>query len=253
VVTGGASGIGRRISESALEAGYDVAVGDRNEEQLGRFADEVASDRLSTTVVDVTDEDAVDRWVTALTGERGAPDVLVNNAGIGRFAALEDLRPADWRAVVEVNLTAAFLVTQRVGREMIAAGRGSIVSIASVAGLAPSAGAGAYSPSKAGIAMLMKVAAVEWGRHGIRANSVSPGFVKGGLATDFYKEPGVEEGRRARVPLGRLGTEADVAAAVLYLASDAASYVSGLDLVVDGAWSQTASSSAPRFSTEVAR
>ena len=244
VVTGGARGIGRGIAEAALRSGYTVAIGDRDGAALDQLAAEHAGDALHVREVDVTDEAAVDRWATEFEDTFGAAHALVNNAGIIRFGGIRSLPVADWRAVIEVNLTAAFIVTQRFGRAMTDAGRGSIVSIASVGSLAASADGGAYSPAKAGIAMLMQQTALEWAQFGVRANTVSPGMIKGGLSAGFYENPEIERSRTALVPLGRLGTEQDIANAVLFLWSDAASYISGINLAVDGAFTKTAVSRA---------
>lgn len=240
VVTGGASGIGLAIAVAALKAGYVVAVGDRDAAGLKRLVARHKQPSLHVFEVDVTDEAQVDEWANEVENAHGVTHALVNNAGIIRFGDLESLSVSDWRAVIEVNLTAAFIVTQRFGRRMAAAGRGSIVSIASVGSLGPAAHGGAYASSKAGIAMLMQQVAVEWGRYGIRANAISPGMIRGGLSSEFYKHPEVECARRALVPLRRLGVEDDIASAVLFLWSDAASYISGVNLAVDGAFTKTA-------------
>jgi NAD(P)-dependent dehydrogenase (short-subunit alcohol dehydrogenase family) len=253
VVTGGASGLGKAIATAAHVRGDHVVVGDRDGGALSALVDELGKERLSTWQVDLTVPGEVAGWAADVVGQIGAPRNLVNNAGIGRWAGLEEQTDTDWTDVVEVNLNAAFFVTKYFGREMIHGGGGSIVATSSVGGLAPSAGSGAYSPTKAGISMLMRLAAVEWGKHGIRANSICPGFIRGGLAASFYDDPAVAEDRRSRVPLGRVGTPDEVVDVVMFLCSDAARYVSGQDIAIDGGWSQTVSSSAPRFRAEIAR
>ena len=234
VVTGGSRGIGRAVVDEALTAGHRVAVLDIRPEGLAELRSELATDRLLTATVDVTDPAAVDEWMTGLVAEHGAPTSLVNNAGIVRRGLLEDLDIDDWRAVLEVNLTGPFVMTQRVGRQMIAHGGGSIVSIGSVASLAWTVGGSSYPSSKAGVAMLMRGAALEWGRHGIRANTVSPGYTDTPMTAATWADPETANPRLARIPLGRIAQPADIARVVLFLCSPAAAYVTGQNIVVDG-------------------
>ena len=243
VITGGSGGIGTGIARAALDRGHRVVLVDRDAPSL-RTAARTLGPRVETVELDITDEPAVARWAEA---DDEPVDALVNNAGIFRGGTMEDLDVDAWRAVIEVNLTGTFIMSKHVGRRMIARGQGSIVGIASVGSLAPSSGAGAYSPSKAGVAMLMQQLAVEWGRYGVRANSVSPGFIRAGLAASFYDDPQVAEGRRALVPAARLGSEQDVADVVLFLCSPDSSYVNGQNIAVDGGLLRTAVSHAPRY------
>jgi NAD(P)-dependent dehydrogenase (short-subunit alcohol dehydrogenase family) len=234
VVTGGSRGIGRAVVEQALAAGHRVAVIDVRAEGLAELRAELATDRLLTATVDITDATAVDGWLTGLVAEHGAPRALVNNAGIVRRGLLEDLDLADWREVLEVNLTGPFIMTQRVGRQMIAHGGGSIVSIGSVASLAWTVGGSAYPSSKAGVAMLMRGAALEWGQHGVRANTVSPGYTDTPMTAATWADPETANPRLARIPLGRIAQPADIARVVLFLCSPESGYVTGQNIVVDG-------------------
>jgi NAD(P)-dependent dehydrogenase (short-subunit alcohol dehydrogenase family) len=243
VVTGGARGIGLGISELAVERGYDVHVVDLDEAGLAELEGHpgITGHRLN-----VTDFDAFEAWASALVAAHGAPDALVNNAGILRPGRLEELSIEDWRDVVEVNLTGVFVGTRVIGRAMVEAGRGSIVSIASVGAVSPSPLTGAYPPAKAGVAMLMEMAAVEWGPHGVRSNSVSPAVIRAGLAADVYLDEELTRRRTQAVPLRRLGEVEDVAYAVLYLCSEEARFVNGHNLVVDGGLTRMAVSTAAR-------
>jgi NAD(P)-dependent dehydrogenase (short-subunit alcohol dehydrogenase family) len=239
VVTGGSRGIGRAIVEKALRSGYQVSVIDVSADALAELETElqgngVNAEDLHTATVDITEADAVDRWVARLVSEVGVPSALVNNAGIVRMNRLEDIAIEDWRAMIEVNLTGAFITTQRVGRHMIAAGTGSIVSIGSVASVAWTVGGSSYPPAKAGIAMLMRGVALEWGPHGIRANTVSPGYTETPMTAPIFADPEVGLPRLARVPLGRVAQPSEIADVVVYLCSAQASYISGQNLVVDG-------------------
>ena len=234
VVTGGSRGIGRAVVDRALELGHRVAVVDIRAEGLAELRAELATDRLHTGVADITDAAAVDAWLEELVAEQGVPDSLVNNAGIVRRGMLADLDVEDWRAVLDVNLTGPFIMTQRVGRRMIENGGGSIVSIGSTASLAWTVGGSAYPSSKAGVAMLMRGAALEWGQHGVRANTVSPGYTDTPMTAATFANPETANPRLAKIPLGRVAQPAEIARVVMFLCSPEASYVTGQNIVVDG-------------------
>lgn len=224
LVTGAASGIGATIATAAVAAGYRVGIVDVREPTDPPTG-------ATAFVASVADEDAVEHVLDAF----GAPDVVVNNAGIVRFAPLVELAVADWRAVLDVNVTGTFLVARAAARRWIAAGRrGAIVNVTSMNGVAAGPNAGAYGSSKAAIALLTSQMALEWGAHGIRVNAVAPGLIDAGMSEPIYADPVTRAARESKVPLGRLGTAEDVAEAVLWLASDGAGYVTGQNLVVDG-------------------
>lgn len=229
LVTGGARGLGRAIAEAALGVGHRVAVLDVDDLQDGDHpGDGVAIDVLCGSVAD-------EQAVEAALDRFGTPDVVVNNAGIVRFGPLVDLDVADFRAVVDVNLVGTFLVARAAARRWIAEGRpGVIVNVTSINGVAAGPNAGAYGPSKAAIALLTEQMALEWGPHGIRVNAVAPGLIDAGMSEPIYADPATREARSSKIPLGRLGTAADVADVVLFLASDDARYVHGQNVVVDG-------------------
>jgi NAD(P)-dependent dehydrogenase (short-subunit alcohol dehydrogenase family) len=234
VVTGGSRGIGRAIVDKALGAGYRVAVIDVDADALTAMTADIGSSDVFTANVDITDEAAVESWVSALVARVGVPAALVNNAGIVRMTRLEDISIRDWRAVVDVNLTGTFVVTQRVGRRMIANGGGSIVSIGSTASLAWTVGGSGYPPAKAGIAMLMQGVAVEWGPYGIRANTVSPGYTQTPMTAPIFADPASGQPRLSRVALGRVAQPSEIADVVVYLCSAQASYLTGQNIAVDG-------------------
>ena len=234
VVTGGSRGIGRAVVEEALASGHRVAVVDVRADDLAELRADLGTDRLDTAVVDITDAAAVDDWLAGLVARHGVPRSLVNNAGIVRRGLLEELDVADWRAVLDVNLTGPFIMTQRLGRQMIAHGGGSIVSIGSTASLAWTVGGSAYPSSKAGVAMLMRGAALEWGRYGVRANTVSPGYTDTPMTASTFADPETANPRLSRIPLGRIAQPQEIARVVLFLCSPAASYITGQNVVVDG-------------------
>jgi NAD(P)-dependent dehydrogenase (short-subunit alcohol dehydrogenase family) len=226
-VTGAAGGIGAAVANTALAAGYRVGAFDVD---FGR-SDGVLDPAVARFVGSVADIDAV----RAALDTFGVPDVVVNNAGIVRFGPLLELDPADWRAVLEVNLTGTFLVSSEVARRWIAAERpGAVVNVTSMNGVAAGPNAGAYGASKAGIALLTSQMALEWGQHGIRVNAVAPGLIDAGMSEPIYADADIRAARMSKVPLGRLGTAADIAEVVLFLASPAAAYVTGQNIVVDG-------------------
>lgn len=242
VVTGAGRGIGAVIAEHAVKEGYRVAAWDVDEAAARDVALRLG-DACVPAHVDVTDEESVRAAVGALPQ---APDLLVNNAGIVRFGPLLDLSAADWRRALDVNLTGTFLVARAVARRMIEAGGGSVVNIASINGIAAAPNAGAYTASKAGIVLLTEQMALEWADHGVRVNAVAPGLINAGMSDPIYADPEVRRVRSARVPLGRLGTAEDVAATVLFLASDKAGYVTGQTVAVDGGITRGALDRMPR-------
>ncbi|WP_170970112.1 SDR family NAD(P)-dependent oxidoreductase [Nocardioides jishulii] len=217
LVTGAASGIGAHAAATLAERGWEVVRSDR------RPGDGVVE-------LDVTEAGA---W-TQVVAEHGPFDGLVNAAGIRERARLLDLTPEQWDRTVAVNLTGAFLGTQAVGRALVEAGRGgSIVHVASVNSETPVAGQPHYCASKAGVAMLTRAAALELARHGIRVNAVAPGAIRTPMIQDRIDE-GQEEALVKRIPRRRLGEPADITEAISYLLSDAADYVTGVLLPVDG-------------------
>ena len=229
IVTGGASGIGAAIARSAADAGYRVGVLDIDGAAAARLAQSLT--QAMPLVAAVNDAEQVE---AALDEFGETPDVWVNNAGIVRFGPLLDLGADDWRDVIDVNLTGTFLCSCAVARRMAARGSGSIVNLTSINGIEPGPNAGAYGASKSAIALLTKQMSIEWAPTGIRVNAVAPGLIDGGMSTPIYADAEFRQRRSEKVPAGRLGTEQDVADAVLFLCSERADYINGHELVVDG-------------------
>ncbi len=236
VVTGAGRGIGAVIARHAAADGHRVAVWDVDGAAAEAVAGEIGGDAVGQCV-DVTDEESVRAGFAALDSP---PSVLVNNAGIVRFAPLASLSRADWDAVLAVNLTGAFLVSRAAAALMGPAGGGAIVNITSVNGLAAAPHAGAYTATKSALIMLTEQMALEWAGEGIRVNAVAPGLILAGMSDPIYADAEVRALRESKVPLGSLGTAGDVAAAVLFLASGKAGYVTGQTLAVDGGLTKTA-------------
>jgi NAD(P)-dependent dehydrogenase (short-subunit alcohol dehydrogenase family) len=228
VVTGAGNGIGAVIARFAVAAGYRVAAWDIDGDAAAAVAAGIGA---TASTVDVADEASVQRAVDALPE---APRLLVNCAGLVRFGPLLELSLADWELALRVNVTGTFVVGRAVARRMALAGGGAIVNLASINGIAAAPNAGAYSTTKAGVAMLSEHMAMEWSGLGIRVNTVAPGLINAGMSDAIYADPEVRRLREARVPLGRLGSAEDVAETVLFLGSDQASYVTGQLIAVDG-------------------
>ncbi|MFN6118037.1 MAG: SDR family NAD(P)-dependent oxidoreductase [Actinomycetes bacterium] len=234
LVTGGARGIGAAIVDAAAAAGYRVAALDVV--PLDHAARPPAHDGPVPGTVEVfTCSVADEAAVEAVLDDFGTPDVVVNNAGIVRFGPLLDQCLDDMRTVLDVNLLGTFVVARAAARRWVASGApGAIVNVTSMNGVVAGPNAGAYGASKAAVALLTSQMALEWGAHGIRVNAIAPGLVDAGMAAPIYADAATRHARESKVPLGRIGTAADIAAVVLFLASDAAAYVTGQNLVVDG-------------------
>ena len=241
IITGGGGDLGIAIARHAATAGYRVGLLDINFKAAERAAKTI--DGSCAIKVDVTDEGSVE---DALNQFDSTPDLLVNNAGLVRFGPLEDLALDDFRAVVDVNLVGCFVVARAVAKRMLLQGSGAIVNITSIAGINPAPGGGAYGATKSGLAALTQLMSVEWGPRGIRVNAVAPGFINAGMSAPFFEDPVVRDVRISGVPLRRLGTAADVASAVMFLASDEASYMSGQQLIVDGGVTHAGLAALPR-------
>lgn len=248
VITGGAGGIGRACAIAFIEAGCGVALLDHDEAAVTTLAAELSASgaRAFGIGCDIADEASVRAAARAVQERIGTPDVLVNNAGILRPGPLESLALAEWNALLAVNLTGTLLCAQAFGAMMRARKAGAIVHIASIAASNPQPRSGAYSASKAGVAMLSRQIALEWGPDGIRSNIVSPGLVRTPMSEAFYHAPGVAEARAALVPLRRIAGPGDIADAVLFLASARAAYVTGAEILVDGGLDQIMMEGVPR-------
>lgn len=241
VVTGAAGGIGRVIAQGLAQAGGRVALLDRD--LAG--ADETRRSIPGETIVldcDVSNPASVQAAAAAVQAQLGPCDVLVNNAGLLRPGPLATLPVAEWNLLLSVNLTGYFLCAQAFGAQMRAQPRrirgGAIVHVASIAGSHATGQAGAYSVAKAGIVMLSRQLATEWGADGIRSNVVSPGMILTPLSQAFYDDPAIVQRRSAVIPAGRIGQPADVAAAVVFLAGPGAAYITGDEITVDGGFTR---------------
>jgi NAD(P)-dependent dehydrogenase (short-subunit alcohol dehydrogenase family) len=248
VVTGGGGGIGRAVATSLARAGSRVAAIDRDERGLEMTRAELREFGSGHVVTpcDTSSAESVTAAAEAIEKSLGPCGVLVNTAAVLRPGGLDTLSLAEWNGVLSVNLTGYFLCAQVFGRQMRKLGRGSLVHIASIAGSNAQGHSGAYSVSKAGVIMLSRQLANEWGPHGIRSNVVSPGMVITPMSQSFYDTPGVTERRAAVVPARRVGMPQDIADAILFLASDRSSYVNGDEITVDGGYANMLMNLVPR-------
>ena len=183
----------------------------------------------------------------------GPCDVLVNNAGILRPGPLDSLSLDLWNQIIAINLTGYFLCAQAFGKQMIAKGGGAMAHIASIAGKNPQPYSGAYSVTKAGVIMLSRQLALEWGPMGVRSNAVCPGTIRTPLSEDFYKVAGTLEAREKAIPMGRIGYPKDIADATIFLVSKRAEFVSGEDVLVDGGLEKSMMNIIPRPGHEAAK
>jgi NAD(P)-dependent dehydrogenase (short-subunit alcohol dehydrogenase family) len=247
IVTGAARGIGLGIARCLCKAGYAVGVWDRDGAGVARAVEDLRAADFAAhgETCDVSSYDAIEAATLATERVLGTPTLLVNNAATRHRARLEDLSRADWDSEVAINFSGVFYCTQVVGRRMLSIGRGSIVNIASLGAHSALALRGAYTPTKAGVIGITMLTAVEWGPRGIRCNAVSPGIVASPGNGDVYASEVLSEGRRAFVPLGRLGCAEDIGDVVVFLGSDAARYVNGVNIPVDGGTTATLISMIP--------
>ena len=236
IVTGGGSGIGAAITRSLLAEGSRVVVGDLNVERVGEFAEKYG-DSVLGCATNVTDPGQVDRLVETAVEKFGRLDAAFNVAGLGAHADVVDITREDWQRVLDVCLTGLLYSVQSQARRMTRGG--AIVNVASINGETPMRGGVAYCASKAGAVMLTKVAALELGDRGVRVNAVSPGLTDTPLTAAILAHPPARKAYLDRIPLGEVGTPEQMASAALFLGSDDASYISGVDLAVDGGWRTT--------------
>jgi NAD(P)-dependent dehydrogenase (short-subunit alcohol dehydrogenase family) len=231
VVTGGASGIGAAIVAAFAAKGARVAVLDLNAEAAADAARRHPG--AMSAACNVADPASVETAVAAVERDFGRIDILVNSAGIVDLAPAEAISLTAWQRTLDINLTGSFLVAQAVGRRMIASGGGAIINMASQAGSVAIDGHVAYCASKFGVIGLTKTLALEWGRHGITVNSISPTVVLTELGKKAWEGP-KGDAMKAQIPMGRFAEPEEIAAAAVFLASPGARMINGADLVVDG-------------------
>lgn len=236
LVTGGGAGIGRATANALAQAGAHVAVSDIDADAADRVAGEIGLGEGHR--LDVADEAQVAAVVAAVVERHGRIDVLVNNAGLGARMPSVDLPTERWREVLAVNLDGSFFCARAAGRHMIAAGRGAVVNVASIMGLVGGAHYPnlAYHSAKGAIVNFTRALACEWAPHGVRVNAVAPTFARTRLTEPLLGDEDMAARLLRDTPMGRFAAAEDVAAAILFLASDAAAMITGVTLPVDGGW-----------------
>lgn len=234
IVTGSARGIGLEIARTLGEAGYRVVLSDINEDGLNKAKSELESTGIITQIckADVSKSEDADKLTKVAIESFGRIDVLVNNAGITRDGLIMRMDEDAWDLVLKINLKGTFLMSKAVVRPMLKQKSGAVINIASVIGLMGNAGQANYAASKAGVIGFTKSFAKEFGRKGIRANAIAPGFINSEMTAVLPEK--VKEQMLAQIPLNSFGNPRDVANAVVFLASDKASYITGQVLTVDG-------------------
>ena len=238
VVTGASRGIGHDLVLALASAGARVVAAVRSAPDVDDLLDEVRTAGGSAVAleVDLSDVDSIRRSILRLVAETGRIDILVNNAGLGSNHDALDVTESDWDSMMDVNLKGLFFVTQAVARPMIDRGYGRIISLSSQAGLVGIRRHAVYSASKGGVNLLTRVLALEWAPYGVTVNAIAPTFIRTPGTAERLDDPEFAADVLSRIPVGRFGTTADVAAAILYLASPAAGLVTGTVLPLDGGW-----------------
>jgi 2-deoxy-D-gluconate 3-dehydrogenase len=243
LVTGASRGIGQVIAVAFAQAGADVALAARTQAGLAETAEAVRERGRQAIVIpaDLTSRDAAEEVVKVAIKELGQLDIVVNNAGGSSFAVpFLDMRQSGWEKVLRLNLDSTMWFCQAVGAHMTARGDGSVINVASVAGLAGAPFLAAYGAAKAGVVSLTKTLAVEWGRSGVRINALCPGWTATDLNRVLWDTPDGGESTIARIPMARWGRPDEMAGPAVFLASDASSFMTGQVLVIDGGQTATA-------------
>lgn len=238
LVTGAGRGIGRGLAEALADAGATVAVAARSEADAAEVVETItaAGGTATAHTLDVADLASIEAGVASVVDAHGRIDVLVANAGLGANHPALDVTEADWDSMMDVNLKGLFFTAQACGRHMVGRGSGRVVAISSQASLVGIRDHAVYCASKGGVNQLVRVLALEWGPLGVTVNAVAPTFIYTPGTAERLDDPGYLAGVVNRIPVGHVGTIADVAGAVVYLASEAGGMVNGAILPVDGGW-----------------
>ncbi len=237
LVTGASRGIGAAIAMAYAEAGADVALAARSADDIETLAGKIeALGRKAVAITtDVTDPAQVDACVERAISTLGKLDILVNNAGGTKFMApAVDTRRDGWEKAIRLNLDSVFWFCQTAGKHMLERGSGSVINVSSVAGVAAAPTLSYYAAAKHGVIGLTKTLAVEWGNRRVRANSICPGWVKTDLNKNLWQDPELAAQWVAGQPIQRWGETSDITGAAIWLASDASTYVTGANIVMDG-------------------
>ncbi|MGV8832944.1 MAG: SDR family oxidoreductase [Devosia sp.] len=241
LITGSSRGLGLAMAKALAAAGAAVVLNARDAVALGAAAQDLAATGATVNAVafDVTNRESINEAITHIEDEIGPIDILVNNAGMQFRSSLEAFPPEKFDQVITTNLTSVFNVSQPVSRHMIARGRGKIINTCSLMSELSRAAIAPYAASKAAVANLTRGMAVDWSRHGINVNGIAPGYFATELNEALVRDPKFNDWIETRTPMGRWGKPEELGGAVVFLASEAASFVNGHILYVDGAFSAT--------------
>ena len=241
IVTGGGQGLGKSMAIALAQAGADIVIAARRTETALQTQKLIENEGVKCTVIkgDMRVEEDVKKMVAAVLDRYGKIDILVNNAGTWRGDDAEKVTTEDWKEVIDVNLTGPFIVSREVGNVMLKQGKGSIINIGSMSGVIVNTPQNqcAYNASKGGLIMLTKSMATEWAMRGVRVNALCPGYMRTEMSEDRYqrKDPAIERWF-SMTPMGRSGQTDELMGIVVYLASDASSFVTGATYLVDGGY-----------------
>jgi len=239
LVTGGAKGLGRVMAEALAEAGADVAIASRTLSDCQKAAEEIAAEtgrRTAAFQADMTVAADIERLKVEIESGFGSIDILVNNAGINIRGAIQDLTESEWQAVMDANVKGPFLCTKAFGDGMVERGWGRVINLGSIMSVISLPGRSPYASSKAAIIGLTKTLALEWAAKGVTVNAICPGPFATEMNRQLLNDPAKYQDFVSRIPMGRWGELHEIAVAVVFLASDAAAYVTGSALFVDGGW-----------------
>ena len=242
LITGAGSGIGLATALAFAANGAQVALLDINAANLeaarGQILEVAPQAVASTWLAGVNDEAAVQAAIDGIVGRHGQLDVLINNAGISMNMPTLELSGENWRKAMDINVNGVFYCAQAAGRRMLEQGSGTILNLSSMYGVVAAPNRAAYCTSKAAVAMLTKVLAIEWAASGLRVNAIAPGYIKTALVEELCKAGRMDlEALSKRTPMGRIGEPHEIAALALFLASDQSSFINGQVIVADGGWS----------------
>jgi NAD(P)-dependent dehydrogenase (short-subunit alcohol dehydrogenase family) len=239
LVSGGSRGIGQALAQGFAARGAQVVITGREAEPLARTAQAISSpDRpVRHVVCDVSDVESVQKLVKTMIERFGRIDTLVNVAGVNKRKKAETFTPEEYDFILDINLRGLFFLSQEVGKQMIQRKSGTIINIDSLNTYSPLKGVIAYAISKAGVSMLTRGLAAEWGEHGVRVNGIAPGFILTDMTSKLWSNPKMQAWNKSVCPLGRLGQVDDLIGTAIYLASKASSFMTGQTLYVDGGMS----------------
>lgn len=239
IITGGSRGLGKAMALALAGAGANTVLISRNREDVEQAAAEVASSsgRKSLGIAaDVCKGEDVEKAVEQTLKEWGQIDILVNNAGVGGRKSLLDLSEEEWDRIIDINLKGTFLCAKAVGKEMVKQRKGKVINVSSTLGSVALAGRSAYASSKGGVIQFTKALAVEWAPYNIHVNAICPGPFETEMNKASRDDPEIYKFFAGKVPLGRWGKPEEIAGTVIYLASEASSFVTGATIYIDGGW-----------------